>query len=126
MTRSALAVASLWLALAASACHHSGLGGAYDETRSTVELIVENQNYADVVVYVVVNGTPARVGDVTGNNTRRFTLDPSFFPSGEIRLIATPIGGSGRASSGPLNVGPGQSIHFTIAPVLRQSFATVR
>ena len=77
-------------------------------------------------VYVVSEGLATRVGDVTGNSTARFTLDPSFFPSNELRVIATPVGGNGRASSGSLNVAPGQTITFTIAPVLRQSSATVR
>jgi hypothetical protein len=41
-------------------------------------------------------------------------------------VVATPIGGNGRASSGPLIVSPGQTVNFTIGPVLSQSFATVQ
>jgi hypothetical protein len=41
-------------------------------------------------------------------------------------LIAVPIGGAGRASSGQLAVGPGETIVFTVAPVLQQSSVVVR
>jgi hypothetical protein len=77
-------------------------------------------------LYVVSEGLATRIGDVTGNNTAHFVLDPSFFPANEIRIIATPVGGNGRASSGALNVGPGQTIDFTIGSSLRQSSARVR
>ena len=91
-----------------------------------VALTVQNQNFADMDVYVVSEGLATRLGMVMSNSTAQFTLDPSFFPTQELRIVATPIGGNGRASSGPLSVGPGQTISFTIAGVLRHSTATVR
>lgn len=116
---------SLLLALAVG-CHRAGFANVPEGTQGSVGLVVQNQNFYDMDVYVVSQGIATRVGDVTGNTTARFRLDPSFFPSTELRIVATPVGGNGRAFSGPLNVGPGQSIVFTIAPVLRQSTATVR
>jgi len=121
-----VAVASLLFALAVVGCHHGGFTNAPAGTQGSVSLTVQNQNFYDMDLYVVSEGLATRIGDVTGNSTGHFVLDPSFFPSSEIRIIATPIGGNGRASSGPLNVGPGQSINFTIASLLRQSSATVR
>jgi hypothetical protein len=87
---------------------------------------VQNQNFYDMDLYVVSEGLATRIGDVTGNSTAHFTLDPSFFPSSELRIVATPIGGNGRASSGALNVAPGHPINFTMGSVLRQSTATIR
>ena len=126
MFRKRVAVASLLFSIAAAGCHHSGFTNAPAGTQGAVNLTVQNQNFYDMDVYVVSEGLATRIGDVTGNTTAHFVLDPSFFPSNEMRIIATPIGGNGRASSGPLNVGPGQSITFTIASLLRQSSATVR
>ena len=120
-----VAVTSLLLAVAV-ACHHGAFASVPPGTQGGVALVVQNQNFYDMDLYVVSEGLATRIGDVSGNSTARFTLDPSFFPSSELRIIATPIGGNGRASSGPLNVGPGQTINFTIASVLRQSSATIR
>lgn len=126
MFAKSVAVASLLLSIASAGCHHGGFSNPPAGTQGAVGLVVQNQNFYDMDVYVVSEGLATRVGDVTGNSTGRFTLDPSFFPSNELRVIATPVGGNGRASSGALNVAPGQTISFTIAPVLRQSSATVR
>ena len=92
----------------------------------SVGLVVQNQNYADMDVYVVADGLATRLGTVTGNSKGQFRLSPSFFPTNELRVVATPIGGNGRATTGLLNVAPGQQIDFTIAPVLRQSFGSVQ
>ena len=119
------AITSLLLTLVAS-CHHGAFANTPVGTQGAVGLVVQNQNFYDMDLYVVSEGVATRVGDVSGNTTARFTLDPSFFPSSELRIIATPVGGNGRASSGPLNVAPGQTIMFTIAPVLRQSSASIR
>jgi hypothetical protein len=117
---------SLLLFLAMGGCHRGGFANAPAGAQGAVGLVVQNQNFYDMDLYVVSEGLPTRIGDVGGNSSAHFTLDPSFFPSSDIRIIATPVGGNGRASSGPLSVGPGQTINFTIAPVLRQSSASIR
>jgi len=126
MFAKSVAVASLLLSIVSTGCHHGGFSNAPAGTQGAVGLVVQNQNFYDMDVYIVSEGLATRIGDVTGNSTGHFTLDPSFFPSNELRVIATPVGGNGRASSGALNVAPGQTISFTIAPVLRQSSAAVR
>lgn len=117
---------SLLFFLAIGGCHRGGFTNAPAETQGAVGLVVQNQNFYDMDLYVVSEGLATRIGDVGGNSSAHFTLDPSFFPSSDFRIIATPVGGNGRASSGPLSVGPGQTINFTIAAVLRQSSATIR
>ena len=121
-----LAIASLLFALGAAGCHRGAFANTAPGTQGSVNLVVQNQNFYDMDVYVVSEGLATRIGDVTGNSTARFTLDPSFFPSSELRIVGTPIGGNGRASSGPLNVAPGQTVTFTIGSTLRQSSATIR
>ena len=126
MLRNRLWLASLLLSLTTAACHRGSFTNAPEGAKGAVGVLVQNQNFSDMDLYVVSEGLATRIGDVTGNSSARFTLDPSFFPTSELRLIATPVGGNGRASSGPLNVTSGQTITFTIAPVLRQSSATIR
>src|SRR5205814_4099778 len=75
-----VAIASLLLAVAA-ACHHGAFTNTPAGTQGAVALVVQNQNFYDMDLYVVSEGLATRIGDVTGNTTARFTLDPSFFPS---------------------------------------------
>ncbi|HKW49630.1 MAG TPA: hypothetical protein VJN70_19390 [Gemmatimonadaceae bacterium] len=121
-----VAVTALLVSLVTAGCHRGGFTNAPEGTQGSVGLVVQNHNFYDTDVYVVSEGLATRIGEVTGNSTAHFVLDPSFFPSKELRIVATPIGGNGRATSGPQSVSPGQTIDFTIAPVLRQSSATIR
>ena len=114
-------------------CAHSPRGvraesaGDVAPARRTATLVVQNHNFADVDIYVVRDGdVSTRLGTVTGESTERFAIDPSLFPTGTLRLIGTPIGGSGAARSGPLLVNPGQTITFTVEPDLAASAATVQ
>jgi hypothetical protein len=91
-----------------------------------VTLVVNNQNFNDVDVYAVGDGLPTRVGTVTGNTQASFALNQSFIGATDFRVVATPIGGNGRASTGQINISPGQTVYFTVAPVLRQSSVSIR
>jgi hypothetical protein len=126
--RISLLVGAALLTVSACASPRSTTQAANGSVASpaSVGVDIENNNFSDVDVYVVSEGLATRLGTVTGNTTAHYNLDPSFLPTDQLRLVATPIGGNGRASSGPLNVSPGQTIHFTVAPRLRQSFADVR
>ena len=89
-------------------------------------LVVQNNNFADVDVFAVGEGTTStRLGTVTGESTQTFTLDGASYSPGTLRLVATPIGGSGMARSGALLVNPGQTITFTVEPLLGTSNALV-
>ncbi len=92
---------------------------------SSIGLVVTNQNFWDMDVYAVSEGLATRVGTVTGNTTRRFVLNPTLAAQ-DLRIVGTPIGGNGRASSGNLAVSPGQTINFTIGSNLRNSTVTIR
>ena len=101
-------------------------GGEVSPSSGSVSLVVDNSNLYNVDVYAVLNGVARRVGSVGGNNTATFPLDRSFFPTGEVTFLATPVAGLGRASSGRLTVYPGDEIRFYVAPELDQSTAIVR
>lgn len=92
---------------------------------TSIGLTVTNQNFADMDVYAVSDGLATRLGTVIGNTTKNFALHSSM-ASRDLRIVATPIGGNGRASSGSLTVSPGQTIDFRIGPVLRNSTVSIR
>jgi hypothetical protein len=92
---------------------------------SSVGLDVRNQNFLDVDVFSIVDGFSTRLGTVTGNGSRHFLLDP-MTGSRDFHLIAVPIGGAGRASTGSLSAAPGQTIVFTVGAVLLNSNVTIR
>jgi hypothetical protein len=94
--------------------------------RTTELLAVQNQNFDDIDVCAVAGGLATRIGTVTGNSTARFGLSDVLYNMPDFRIVATPIGGNGRASTGPISVSSGQTIQFTIAPVARMSSVMVR
>jgi hypothetical protein len=92
-----------------------------------VTVVVDNHNFAEMDVYVVRAGDIlTRLGMVDGESKAQFLVDPSLFPTGTLGLLARPIGGFGAARSGPIPVGAGETVTFTIEPDLRASMATVR
>jgi hypothetical protein len=87
---------------------------------------VRNENFLDVNVYASVGSVSRRLGTVTGNSVATFTIDWSAAIGQPIAMTAIPIGGGGaRATTPGMQVGYGQMIFFTVAPVLRQSTASV-
>jgi hypothetical protein len=110
----------------AQGCRSSNAYDANNPQSGVAYLVVKNDNLLDMDVYAISSGLPTRIGTVTGLSTARFALQPTLFGATDFRVVATPIGGNGRASSGQLIVQPGQTIDFTIGSSLRQSFASVR
>lgn len=114
------------MALSIDACSgRTGEAGGEVVPANSVGLDVKNQNFLDVDVFQIVDGFSTRLGTVTGNGTRHFLLDPAV-GSRDFHLIAVPIGGAGRASSGTLAVGPGQTIVFTVGAVLANSNVLIK
>ena len=86
---------------------------------------VTNQNFLDMAQDAVSDGLATRLGTVNGNNSRIFTLNPSLAVR-DLRIVATPIGGNGQASTGEVIVSPGQTIEFRIGSTLRNSSVSIR
>ena len=109
----------------ATACSRANEAGGELAPATSIGLQVKNQNFYDMDVYAVSQGLATRVGTVAGNSTRTFLLHPSL-ASQDLRIVATPIGGNGRASSGTIQVAEGQTIEFTIGSMLRNSSVFIR
>ena len=111
--------------VSAAACSRTAHAAGDIAPATSIGLTVTNQNFLDMDVYAVSDGLATRLGTVNGNNTRSFSLNPSL-ASRDLRIVATPIGGNGRASSGEVIVSPGQTIEFRIGSILRNSSVSVR
>ncbi|HEY2065157.1 MAG TPA: hypothetical protein VGG84_04310 [Gemmatimonadaceae bacterium] len=120
-------VIALLVALSgAAACRSASPYDVAEAQPGNITLVVRNNNFNDVDVYAVSSGLATRIGTVTGNSSATFTLNPSLVSPTDFRIVATPIGGNGRASTGPINVSQGQTIEFTVGPVLSQSTVSIR
>jgi hypothetical protein len=128
MTRLRLFALAMLTCVATAVAEGCRSGSPYDVSQqsNTATLVVRNDNFNDVDVYAVAGGLATRIGTVTGNSTAHFGLSDALYNSTDFRVVATPIGGNGRASTGPISVSSGQTIYFNIAPVLRMSSASVR
>jgi hypothetical protein len=125
-------LAGALIAVAPLACRSSGRvyeessGGDVALPNNTVGVEVKNDNFADVDVYAIIEGQARRLGTVTGNTTKSFSLRASDLVTGTVRLVAEAIGSAASASSGQMAVGGGQTVVFHIAPAINQSSASVR
>lgn len=107
------------------ACSHTQEAAGEVAPTRAIGLRVRNDNFLDMDVYAVSDALATRLGTVNGNSSRNFVLDASLATQ-DLRIVATPIGGNGRASTGLVTVAPGQTIDFTIGSVLRNSTVTIR
>jgi hypothetical protein len=110
---------------AAGACSHQNEQAGELAPANTVDLHVKNENFLDMDVFAVADGQATRLGTVTGNGSRNFVVDAAL-ANRDFRIVATPIGGTGRAGTGSIAVTPGQTIDFTIGSVLRNSTVFIR
>ena len=122
----ALACAAMLSAGAVAGCRSGTPFDLDPQSGNAVGLVVKNDNYADMDVYAVSDGLPTRVGTVTGLSSKTFSVNDSFTKGTDFRIVATPIGGNGRASTGPIVAGAGQTIYFTINTTLRTSTVSIR
>lgn len=78
---------------------------------------VENQGFADMVIYAVSGGQRIRLGLATGNSTRTFTI-PRYLVGGAtpVQFLADPVGGNQTPVSETMAVQPGDLVTLTIPP----------
>jgi hypothetical protein len=80
-------------------------------------LQVENQGFADMVIYAVNGGQRIRLGLATGNTTKSFAVPAYLVRNGApIRFLADPVGGNRTPISEEMTVQPGDLVSLTIPP----------
>ncbi|MEO7457319.1 MAG: hypothetical protein ABIY52_13735 [Gemmatimonadaceae bacterium] len=109
----------------AGACRSSNAYDVNSTEPDRVLLTVKNDNFLEADIYALSNGLATRIGVVSGLSTKDFALNSTLYSATDFRIVAAPIGGNGRASSGPLPVHSGQSIEFTVGNRLAASHADI-
>lgn len=108
-----------------AACSHKNSDEQPLPEPDPISVRVKNENFLDMNVAVVANGVSRRLGTVSGNAVATFRVPYKVVIGISVAITATPIGGRGQASTGGVNVSPGQVVEFRVAPVLRQSSVSV-
>jgi hypothetical protein len=89
-----------------------------------VTIVVNNQSFPDVVIYIVPSGDPRRIGMVTGSSSTTLKVPYRQLSTGTLQLLARPI--AGRSYLLPaVTVSPGDEVNVTINNVPSQSIVTV-
>jgi predicted acyl esterase len=92
-----------------------------------ITIVVSNNNPLDMTVYVVNQSMRIRLGTVSTASTQRFTVQVNqVSPTGELQLLADPVGSRRTMTSELIHVFGGQAIEWTLQADLRQSTLTIR
>ena len=93
-----------------------------DPRRDYFTVVVSNGSPGMVDVFAIGGGITDRLGTVNVGTPQSFRVPLQQFPPGAtIQLVATAIGGRGRASSGALTPRPGETLEFNIGSGLTGS-----
>jgi hypothetical protein len=92
-----------------------------------ITVLVSNNNPLDMTVYAVNQSMRIRLGTVSTASTQRFTLQlHQISPTGELQLMADPVGSRRTMTSEIIHVFAGQAVEWTLQADLRQSTLTIR
>ena len=93
----------------------------------TIVIRVSNNHPLDVTVYAVNQSLRVRLGTVSTASSARFQVAlREINPSGELRLLADPVGSRRPTLSEPIQVFAGQIVEWVLSADLRQSSLTIR
>lgn len=121
------------LSLVTSACARNatlaadGVSDSEEQAVTPLDIVVTNNHFSDMKIYAMAEtGSMVRLGTVNGLSSGSFKVRRSMFPTGVLRLLASPIGGYGVAQSGMLQVTNAQLATLTVQPNIAASFGLVR
>jgi hypothetical protein len=93
----------------------------------TIVVRVTNNNALDVTVYAVNQSMRVRLGTVTTASTANFALAlHSVSPTGDLQLLADPIGSRRTVTSETIHVFAGQVVEWVLTADLRTSTLSIR
>lgn len=116
----------VWVAALCAAVGMGGCAGGRSLETGDVEdaqlapagdasVTVHNNNWADVDVYAVRNGTRTRLGSVTTAASARFLLPGTLLTGAPtLQLLIDPIGSRSGYITQPLLVGPGKRVDLQV------------
>jgi predicted acyl esterase len=93
----------------------------------TITISVSNNNPLDVTVYAVNQSMRVRLGTVNTATTQRFTVFlHQVSPTGDLQLLADPVGSRRTLTSETIHVSSGQAVEWVLQADLRQSSLSIR
>lgn len=104
------------VAVFAGACtpmtRNAGVDGPSTEKTT---MVVENNNWSDMTVYILRDGVRTRMGAVPSMGRATFVLSSALVGgTGEIRVQADPLGSSNKWTSQPILIVPGNQVRFRL------------
>lgn len=95
--------------------------------RPGIRILVENQHWFDVAVFLERNGVPHRLGTVRSQQRAAFEVRPRRLGiTTHYHLLAEAIGGPGAIRSEPIPVAPGATTRWTLENRLEVSNLMIR
>jgi hypothetical protein len=115
--RSAAGCLVVGLAALLSGCRSTAVPRNSSDASVATTISVENQDFSDMTVYVLVNTQRTRLGIAPGNKTTVFEL-PKYLVVGapQLRFLCDPIGGNRAPVSEEVTVFPGDQLVMIINP----------
>jgi hypothetical protein len=93
-----------------------------DVRNAEITVVVKNQHWLDINVYLLRGTASDRLATVTGASEKVVSVPwTRIGGSGQLRLRADPIGQSGELYTEVISVRPGSVVEWTIGSGLRQS-----
>jgi len=91
-----------------------------------IPVLIDNQNYSDMDIYLLQGGQPVLVGQASGLSKTTLTIRNVILGSGRLRLLAQPIGATRPIRTQTLIVSPGESVFWTIGsdPATSSAYAS--
>jgi hypothetical protein len=117
------ALVTMEAAMAACAARGAGAGSAGQQSS---QLVVQNDNWLDVVVYLVHGTARIRMGTVTGLGHATFRIKQGVVATESARLLVDPIGASRGYLTDAITVMPGQRIELRVGSPLNFSTVSTR
>lgn len=97
-----------------------------EEDRTTVAQI-SNDSWFNIGVYVVDSGRRHKLGSVPSYESLTFEIPWDMVSgSGQVQLLADPVGSTTLYRSSPVLIGPGQVVQWTVQNDRSQTYSSIR
>ena len=112
-TKQFLTSVAFELAFGVGACTPMTRNAMSNARSERTTLMVENNNWSDLTLYLVRDGSRHRIGSAPSMTQSVFVISSALLSgTGEIRIMADPIGSRQAWTSQPFMVSPGSKIRF--------------